>query len=190
MNPPDDDAVRSVPLPTGSKVARIYPATDLADAFEIRLPPDATPDAETLGRHVLDHQAPWVHGLLQVRDALVAGFGLKTARQLQAAGQMPGAPPRIHIFRLYESSPRELLLGEDDSHLDFRISVLRSTRTVAGQTSDWLTLSTVVHCHNRLGRFYISLIAPFHREVVRSSLRRAARAGWPRQMRRPDVSGQ
>jgi hypothetical protein len=38
-----------------------------------------------------------------------------------------------------------------------------------------------VHCHNRLGRFYIFVIAPFHRLVVKASLRRAAALGWPKQ---------
>jgi len=36
-----------------------------------------------------------------------------------------------------------------------------------------------VHCHNRLGRLYILVIAPFHRLVVQASLRRAAQIGWP-----------
>jgi hypothetical protein len=39
--------------------------------------------------------------------------------------------------------------------------------------------TTVVHCHNLLGRLYILAIAPFHRLVVRSALQRAARTGWP-----------
>jgi hypothetical protein len=43
-----------------------------------------------------------------------------------------------------------------------------------------LTMSTVVHCHNLLGRTYLSLIAPFHRQVVKASLRRAASLGWPK----------
>jgi len=70
-------------------------------------------------------------------------------------------------------------LGEDDKHLDFRLSVLRSpdlSPTLGGQ----LTVSTVVHCHNLLGRAYILVIAPFHRLVVKASLRRAARIGWPK----------
>jgi hypothetical protein len=70
-------------------------------------------------------------------------------------------------------------LGEDDKHLDFRMSVLRSpgfSPTLGGQ----LTVSTVVHCHNRLGRAYILVIAPFHRLVVKASLRRAAHIGWPK----------
>jgi Protein of unknown function (DUF2867) len=44
-------------------------------------------------------------------------------------------------------------------------------------------VSTVVHCHNRLGRTYITLIAPFHRRVVEAGLRRAARLGWPTVMK-------
>src|SRR5262249_55572186 len=58
-------------------------------------------------------------------------------------------------------------------------SVLRSPGlypTLGGQ----LTVSTVVHCHNLLGRAYIMVIAPFHHLVVRASLRRAARVGWPK----------
>lgn len=190
MNTFRDDEPRAVPVPADSKVARFYAATDLADAFEIRLPPDAAPDAETLGRFMLDQQASWVHGLMRVRDAMVAGLGLKTASQLQAAGVVPDAPPRVGIFRLYESSPHELLLGEDDRHLDFRVSVLRRRRADGDTPVDTLTVSTVVDCHNRVGRTYIALIAPFHRAVVRSMLRRAARAGWPRQILRPAESGQ
>jgi hypothetical protein len=39
--------------------------------------------------------------------------------------------------------------------------------------------TTVVHCHNTLGRVYLAVIAPFHRRIVRSALQRAARRGWP-----------
>ncbi len=172
-------SVNSIAIPSESRVARFYPRTDLADAFAVRLPDDAISDPEMLARFVMSQQAPWVAGLMRVRDALVAGFGLKTARQLQDTAKA-GSDRRVHIFKIYETSAQEILLGEDDSHLDFRLSLLRQTRTVAGQSVPYLVLSTVVHCHNRLGRTYIMLIAPFHRLVVQSSLRRAARAGWPR----------
>jgi hypothetical protein len=32
-----------------------------------------------------------------------------------------------------------------------------------------------VHCHNRLGRTYLAVIAPFHRVIVRATLERAVR---------------
>ena len=170
-------SVRSVELPTESRATRFYPATDLADAFSIGLPDEATGDPEQLARFMLAQQAPWVAGLMNVRDALVAGFGIKTSGELKSAAV--GEPQqRVGIFRLYEKHAHEVLLGEDDKHLDFRLSVL--TQPAQAQRGRRLVVSTVVHCHNLLGRSYIALISPFHRQVVRSMLSRAAHAGWPR----------
>jgi len=176
--PNDDRSVTCVALPSESRVSRIYETMHLADAFEVRLPHGAITDPESLARFALSQQAPWVAGLMRLRDTLVAGFGLKTAKQLQDPATT-GGDKRIHIFKVYETGTHEVLLGEDDKHLDFRVSVLHRTRTVAAQSASYVTVSTVVHCHNRLGRFYILLIAPFHRLIVQSMLRRAARVGWP-----------
>ncbi len=114
---------------------------------------------------------------MAVRDAVVGRVGLKTARQLGELGEAGGAG-RLGIFKIYSTSPTEVVLGEDDKHLDFRLSVLCADQPSPGGKRH-LTLSTVVHCHNRLGRLYILVIAPFHRLVVQSSLCRAARTGWP-----------
>ena len=160
----------AVALPPGVRVAHLYPGAFLADAFAIDLPPGATHDVLALARFALERQAPWVERLMAVRDAIVSPFGLKTAHALRADNGA-ASPARVGIFRIYETLPDEVVLGEDDRHLDFRLSVLRS----AGQ----LTAVTVVHCHNLLGRTYIRAIAPFHRRVVRSALNRAAQAGWP-----------
>ena len=167
----------SIPLPPESAIAKAYASMNLADAYSIELPAGASTHPELLARFIFAHQAPWIGSLLKLRDALVAGFGLKTARQLAALEAESGAR-RLSIFKIYSTSPTEIVLGEDDKHLDFRLSVLCSGQSAPGAQRQ-LILSTVVHCHNRLGRFYIFLIAPFHRLVVRSSLRSAARSGWP-----------
>ena len=152
----------------------IYETKDLADAYAIRLPKNTITDPEQLARFLFSHQAPWVALLMKLRDALVARFGIKTAEQLQnSSGE------RIGIFKIYEMGMHEIVLGEDDIHLDFRLSVLLQTKMVSVESSSYLILSTVVHCHNRLGRIYMAIIAPFHRMVVRSALHRAARIGWP-----------
>ncbi|HZZ06146.1 DUF2867 domain-containing protein [Paraburkholderia sp.] len=171
-------SVLSVAVPVESGVARIYDAPDLADAYAVRLPDNAIDDPELLARFLFAHQAGWIAKLLGLRDALVARFGLKTSKQLRMANP-PGSRDRVDIFRIYARSAREIILGENDSHLDFRLSVLQQTRDTHEGSARYLTLSTVVHCHNGLGRFYILAIAPFHRLVVRSTLRRAARIGWP-----------
>ena len=159
----------AVPLPTDVRVAAQYPGAFLADAFAIDLSAGDGADARQLAERALARPAPWVERLMALRDAVVAPFGLKTAKALRA--DRAGGRARIGIFRIYESSPDEVVLGEDDAHLDFRLSLRRS--------ADQLVAVTVVHCHNLLGRSYIRLIAPFHRAVVRSALARAARPERP-----------
>ena len=173
--------VTAVALPAQSRIANAYASVHLADAFSIRLPPSASGDPEVLARFVFSHQAPWVGRLMQVRDALVSRFGLKTGKHLASlggSGSTSRSRSRVGIFKVYSTEASEIVLGEDDKHLDFRVSVL-CAGLPASEGGRQLVVSTVVHCHNRLGRAYILLIAPFHRMVVRSSLRRAARMGWP-----------
>ncbi|WP_291087069.1 DUF2867 domain-containing protein [Hydrogenophaga sp.] len=164
-------------IPVRSSITRVYESMDLADAFSIRLPAEASADPVLLARFIFSQQPPWVGALMTVRDALVWGFGLKTGKHLASMGG-DSSSTRLGIFRIYSTSETEIVLGEDDKHLDFRASVLCSDEPTSGGARH-LTLSTVVRCHNRLGRTYILLIAPFHRLVVQSSLRRAARMGWP-----------
>ena len=167
---------QSVALPAESRIGAVYPHPNLADAFSIDLPPGTVRDPEALARFLFSHQPRWVAALMNVRDSLVAGLGLKTGRSLRAGVQ----PSRIGIFKLYETGPLEVLVGEDDKHLDFRASVLYRAAD-ASTDAPRLVLSTVVHCHNRLGRGYLTLIAPFHRRVVRAFLRQAASSGWPQE---------
>jgi hypothetical protein len=167
-----------VALPAQSKVAHLYSSMNLADAFAIQLPPGASGDPDLLARFIFAHQPSWIGKLTRVRDVIVAGFGLKTAKHLATlAGDAKNG--RVGIFKIYSTNETEIVLGEDDKHLDFRVSVYCSVAP-APESGRQLTLSTVVHCHNLLGRAYILVIAPFHRMVVKASLRRAASIGWPR----------
>jgi len=170
--------VRPVALPTQSAVATVYESTNLADAFAIQLPFGTSGDPEVLCRFLISQQPSWIGWLTSVRDAIVACFGLKTVKHLATLSGEANAD-RIGIFKVYGKSETEIILGEDDKHLDFRLSVLR-TPDLSPALGDELTFSTVVNCHNLLGRVYIGVIAPFHRQVVKASLRRAAHIGWPK----------
>ncbi|MDY7539776.1 DUF2867 domain-containing protein [Undibacterium sp. RTI2.1] len=167
------------PLPEQSRITHLYDQPDLADAYSVRLPPDASDDPEVLARFVLSQQAPWAHQLMRLRDVLVAGFGIKTSQQLVESSDKDVR--RIYIFKIYEKSSNEIVLGENDKHLDFRLSVMLQSQPNHPEPVRYLTISTVVHCHNHLGRAYLRLIAPFHRLIVKSYLLRAAGFGWPLQ---------
>jgi hypothetical protein len=168
--------VREVPPPAESGVASWFDAADLADAFAVPIDAaDAAKGVDSLARSALEDPAPWIRLLLGLRDALVAGFGVKTSREVRRAAIADNAE-RIDFFRILARSDRELILGEDDRHLDFRLSLLLRVRPDG--SGDELVATTVVHCHNALGRVYLALIARFHRLVVISNLSRASNKGW------------
>ena len=177
MKPDPGLRVTPVALPSRSAVVDLYRPTHLADAFAIPLPPNASDQPERLANFMFSHLPSWAGLLMRVRDVLVSPFGLKTTRHL-ATLPKDSATRRIGFFKVYSTSTSEVVVGEDDTHLDFRISVFCATQA-APHHPRTLTVSTVVQCHNLLGRAYLFLIAPFHRWVVQSSLRRAARLGWP-----------
>ena len=111
------------------------------------------------------HSAPpWFDALMGLRNTLVRPFGLKTG-----GGPAPVLTPpfrvgqTVGVFRLVALAPDEAVFGEDDRHLDFRVSIL-IRRTEQGQS---LSLSTVVTVHNGLGRCYLAAVKPFHRLIVR-----------------------
>ena len=166
------NVVRAVALPPGASIAPLYPGSNLADAYAVDLPNARARelDMESLARQLLGSQPGWAQSLMVLRDVIVARFGIKTARQMEAK---PGE--RIGIFRIYARSADEIIVGEDDSHLDFRLSVLRNRG--AGRHGS-VTVSSVVHCHNRVGRAYILLIRPFHKLIVQRSLARAVKGGF------------
>lgn len=168
------EAVKSVPVPAMSGITRLYEVMNLADAYAILLPTGTSSDPELLVRFILSCRPRWMGWLIKIRDTIVGCFGLKTAKDLGSSTS------KIGVFNIYSSNEMEILLGADDKHLDFRISILCSDDSMSADSRN-LTFSTVVHCHNRIGRAYIFIIAPFHRLVVKASLIHAARVGWPKE---------
>jgi Protein of unknown function (DUF2867) len=161
---------RAVPAPSDSVLVPLYMGTDLLDAFAVHLPAEASDDLEVLARALFERQAGWIRALTWVRDAVMATIGVKSSRAIGAAGAARG--PVIGYFPLLSKSAGEMVVGENDRHLDFRVAILLRTGAAGGRE---LVVVTVVHCHNRLGRTYLAVIAPFHRAIARANLERAAR---------------
>jgi hypothetical protein len=158
-----------------SRIAALYPTSDFADALAITLPPRTARDIVELTRALLDRPSPFLQFLMNLRDVGVALFGVKTSRQIRENLSREGCD-RINFFRVRSVSENELIMGEDDKHLDFRLSVL--LRPCERGLGDEIVTTTVAHCHGLLGRTYLAIVGPFHRMIVRSNLRRVARSEW------------
>lgn len=126
---------------------------------------------------VFAHHPMWMKRLLALRTRLVAPFGIggPTLRELtQPVEQRQYAiGERIARFELRAQTQREIIMGGDDRHLDFRVSLARVTEE--GRTT--IALTTLVMPHNLFGRIYLRAILPFHRLGVRKLLENAAAAG-------------
>jgi Protein of unknown function (DUF2867) len=146
--------VREVLPPVESGVASWFDGADLADAFAVPIgAADAAKGMDSLARSLLGDPASWIRLLLGLRDTLVAGFGVKTTQKVCNAAIADKAE-RIDFFRILARSDRELILGEDDRHLDFRLSLL--LRACPDGSGDELVATSVVRCHNALGRRYLA----------------------------------
>jgi hypothetical protein len=175
--------IEPVGLPHGSLIAGAFPHVDYADAYRVRLPAGAPSDIDALVRMALGAVPEWVRALMALRDRLVRVAGLKTSPRDQ--GDMARAPLQpgatLGIFRVFARTADEILLGEDDRHLDFRLSVLRQS----DDTASWAIVSTIVRFNNWLGRAYFLPVGPLHRLIVPAILRSALR----RQAHRSTLSG-
>lgn len=99
----------------------------------------------------------WAGALLALRNMLVAPLGLATTAPKGEA---------IGHFLIDQRNETEVILGYDDSHLDFRISIMRHEDFAYGAT--W------VHTKNWLGKAYLATIMPFHVLIMRNAMRQVA----------------
>ncbi|MBV8623923.1 MAG: DUF2867 domain-containing protein [Herbaspirillum sp.] len=145
----------------------LLPGAAFADSYRIRLTPQlAAMDTTELTARMMAAQPAWVSALMQLRDRLVTPLGLKRA----ADNRTPTG------FPLIMAQAGRVVMGLDDSHLDFRLCVEKSDVQAADNDGPgWLTITTVVRTKRWLGRVYLAAIMPFHRLIARTLLRNLTR---------------
>ena len=168
-------AVHAITPPVESAISPLYPGSNLADAFAVTFPAGTPHDINMLAEIALSNPPTWMAALIGLRDRIMSGFGVATSREMRARLEQNGQD-RLNFFRVYSRSDNEIILGDVDVHLDFKASFL--LRPTADGRQE-LVVTTVVFCHNLLGRTYLRAIEPFHRVVVRAFLNRAVEALRP-----------
>ena len=178
------NTVREIQVPLGTVIHATLPGAHFFDAYTT---PDPRPAASALQTwlDVVARTPRWAEQLLAVRNRLVRLVGLKGVGQLQdvhppASGASPSdarsyrVGDQVGIFVIRHLSDVEVVMGQDDKHLDVEVSLSKHPGEQGAPAT--VVLSTVVHIHNTLGHAYIAVIAPFHRLIVRSMLQGLAAA--------------
>jgi hypothetical protein len=155
-------------VPLNSRAAQLVSGASFHDAWQI--------SSSRVDRSALEHflaaaqKTPrWINAAMSARNSIVRFFGLKNLGTLdgfdetrEPSAYVPGE--RVGIFTLFENTFDEVLLGDKDKHLNVVLSVHR--RLLPGGQAVEVTLTTVVHVKNLLGRLYMLPVAPAHRIIA------------------------
>lgn len=163
-------AVTPGTVPASSQASLRLPRAYFHDCYQIAAP--GARSALELYLHVVSQTPGWVNSLMALRNWLVGLAGLKNLGHLGALGAAKPASEyrvgdRVGIFSLIYLSQDEVLLGDSDKHLDVVLSVCKAPLGA-------VSVTTVVHVHNWLGRLYMLPVTPLHKIIVKTMLKRTA----------------
>ena len=164
--------IKKKTLPNKSKLKIVESSFDYMDSFGC-----AFSDKENkiyfpeISEAFLKSKSKWVSALMKLRNKIVKPLGLKTSekvddKEIQNLKCEKGK--RYGIFKVIDKSENEVILGENDKHLNFRISILLDNPT---KDTKILTISSIVRFNNWYGRLYFMTIKPFHNIIVPNFLK-------------------
>ncbi len=123
---------------------------------------------------ITDPMPLWVRLLMAIRNRVVSVFGLKSTSEGMPERKQPEdyvVGDFIDFFKITHLSENEVVVSTDDRHLDASFSLL----ILEQEEERKVYFTSVVKTKERLGDVYIFVIAPFHRWIVRSLLKRVRR---------------
>jgi len=139
-------------IPENSVIASGFGKIDYCDTY--RVVKETNDTAKEIATKIFK-QSKWEKCLFSIRDSIVGIFGLKTSKEI-IKGQFP----------IVEQHENEIVFGENDKHLDVRVSVLND------RENSFIYLTTIVHFNNFFGRLYFLPVKPFHKILVKSGFKR------------------
>ncbi|MCU7698919.1 DUF2867 domain-containing protein [Acinetobacter sp. AYS6] len=118
---------------------------------------------------LFDHTPQWIEWSMNLRNKITSKIGLKdlgSFKQIDPHKKENDyvVGDRIGIFTLLQRTENELVIGDDDKHLNVTLSIYKNEKTQE------LTVTTIVHIKNLLGRIYMLPVIPAHRKIVPATL--------------------
>jgi hypothetical protein len=128
----------------------------------------------TLGKAFFSSAPQWVEKLLILRNNIVRVFGIKSPNLREKEQYLSSFKcaegEEIGLFKVFSKSPNEVILGQDDKHLNFRVSLF--IQNIGGKAGEkTIVITTAVIFNNWFGRLYFLPVKPFHKLVVPAILK-------------------
>lgn len=151
-------------------------AVDYIDSYVVTFENMKKLGIDRLAPMLLNGETPeWVKALFAVRNFFARFFYLKTEtpsdnkenENIHDKRYLPG--DKIGIFPVTDRSDAEIVMGLNDRHLLFRVSVLSETDNHSDKCTLYMT--TVVRFNNLLGKLYFFPVKPFHKIIMRRTMK-------------------
>jgi hypothetical protein len=156
-------------IPEKSLILNDFEKIDYYDTYKIQI----TSNDYTIDKITTEiFKTPeWVNKLLKLRNFIVKGFGLKTGDTKEMIIEpYYSIGSKAVYFTVLDRNENEIVMAENDKHLNFRTSVMVEKDTA----SSIIYLSTIVQFNNFFGRLYFLPVKPFHRIIIKSLLKKYA----------------
>lgn len=124
-----------------------------------------------IGKLFFTSGSKWIKELFSLRNKIVKMFGLKIpAAQNESSAVLKYEPgEQIGLFKIFHKTQNEIIIGEDDKHLNFRVSLLLNDNCLQNKKRK-LTITTLVKYNNWWGKLYFFPVKPFHKIIVASMM--------------------
>ncbi|MEM6737114.1 MAG: DUF2867 domain-containing protein [Bacteroidota bacterium] len=144
---------------------------DYSDQFAKQLDSTDANSIETYARSFFSSAPKWIIRLFKCRNTIVSFLGLKGSKIPKDRDEIIrncqfNLNDKIGLFQVMRKTKDEIILGQNDYHLDFRIII--GKKLVSEDLS--LFISTEIQFHNFLGKVYFIVIKPFHRLIAQKML--------------------
>jgi uncharacterized protein YnzC (UPF0291/DUF896 family) len=128
-----------------------------------------------VGKYFFSSGPKWFDKLFTFRNKIAGLFGLKTSGNIADRQEMlrnfkAEKGDQLGLFKVFDKNADEIILGEDDKHLNFRISLFIEHQN-GNKTDKNLIISTTVKFNNWFGRLYFLPVRPFHKLIVPTILK-------------------
>jgi len=142
----------------------LLPKIDFTDTFATT---NHTNSIEEITNLVFDISPTWINWLFEIRNKIAGVCGLHTEPPTDYNENFE-VGSYVKYFKIYGKSAHEIILGADDSHLNFRA-------IVTNQQTDFhnIKVITLVEYNNLKGKIYMGIIKPFHRIILKSMVKNA-----------------
>lgn len=168
--------VKTTVLPANSVLKKDENTFNYCDSYQANFTDkDQNSSITQIGKAFFTNEPKWVRVLFAFRNKVVKLIGLKTPGNVSDRQKLldefncePGE--QLGLFKVFSKTTNEVVFGEDDKHLNFRVSLFVEEQS-PNSAQRTLTISTSVIFHNWLGRLYFLPVKPFHKILVPAMLK-------------------